>query len=410
MSRQSQIDIHSKYAPLFNGRTRYYVVTGGRGSGKSFAAALLPCYLMLDVDQVVLFTRYTLTSAHISIIPEFADKAQLIGIADKLSMTKQDIINPATRSRIMFRGIKTSSGDQTANLKSLQGVNCWLLDEAEELTDEATFDKIDLSIRDTRKQNRVILLMNPTTKEHWIYKRFFEDMNVPEGFNGQRGDVTYIHTDYRDNAANLSVSFLQQIDHIKQTNPEKYKHVILGGWLQRQEGVIFTNWEQGEFREVNSSAWGQDYGFSIDPTTLVRVSIDAKQMLIYAKVEYYAAGMTTEEIALRNRQICRNGTIIADGSEDRLIHELRTRGSNIRAAGKGHGSVRAGIKTLQDYRLIVDGAELVKELNNYRWADKGAEVPIDNWNHAIDALRYAATWLIKQRGGNMRTMAQGAVV
>lgn len=89
-------------------------------------------------------------------------------------MTKSEIINKKSKSEIIFRGLKTSSGDQTANLKSLQGVTTWILDEAEELTDEATFDKINLSVRIKGKHNRVILILNPSTKEHWIYQRFFE--------------------------------------------------------------------------------------------------------------------------------------------------------------------------------------------------------------------------------------------
>ena len=403
-------DVVNKYKPLFMGGTRYYIVTGGRGSGKSYAASLMASYLLLGMDEVVLFTRYTLTSAHISIIPEFVDKANLINIAGKLVINKQDIINPQTRSRIMFRGIKTASGDQTANLKSLQGVNTWLLDEAEELTDENTFDKIDLSIRDKSKTNRVILLMNPTTKEHWVYQRFFEQAGVPEGFNGIAGDVTYIHTTYLDNLRNLNESFTQQVEQIRAGNPEKYKHIILGGWLQRHEGVVFTNWEQGSFMDCGNVAFGQDYGFSIDPTTLVKVSVDHKQKLIYAQCLVYSAGLSTDQIWQANKQHAGKAVIIADGSEDRLVNELRQRGLNIRAADKGSGSVKLGIKTLQDYKLIVDGSELVKELNNYRWADKGAEVPVDSWNHAIDALRYAAMWLISQSKGGSIVRAHGARV
>lgn len=87
---------------------------------------------------------------------------------DYFDINKTEIINKISKSEIIFRGIKTSSGDNTANLKSLQGVTTWILDEAEELTDESTFDKIDLSIRQKGKQNRVILILNPSTKEHWI--------------------------------------------------------------------------------------------------------------------------------------------------------------------------------------------------------------------------------------------------
>ena len=131
--------------------------------------------MLFEAGHTILFSRYTMTSAHISIIPEFVNKLELLGIKDSFEITKDSIICLTTGSKIIFRGIRTSSGDQTANLKSLQGVTTWILDEAEELQDEGIFDKINLSFRQKGIQNRVILILNPTTKEHCIYKRFFQD-------------------------------------------------------------------------------------------------------------------------------------------------------------------------------------------------------------------------------------------
>jgi phage terminase large subunit len=78
-----------------------------------------------------------------------------------------------------------------------------------------TFDKIDLSVRSQSQTNRIILILNPTTKEHWIYQRFFQDKGIQEGFNVSKEDVTYIHTTYLDNIQNLSESYLSQIDNIR---------------------------------------------------------------------------------------------------------------------------------------------------------------------------------------------------
>ena len=124
----------------------------------------------------------------------------------------------------------------------MNGITTFVVDEAEELVDEGTFDKIDFSIRSQLKQNRVILVMNPTTKEHWIYKRWFQSENVLEGSNMSLNDVTYIHTDYRDNKDNLSESFLQQIMTMKKKRPDKYEHQILGGWLNKAEGTITVSY------------------------------------------------------------------------------------------------------------------------------------------------------------------------
>ena len=94
--------------------------------------------LTFEAGHTILFTRYTLTSAYISIIPEFIEKLEQFGsdVIQHFHITKDEIINKQTGSKIIFRGIKTSSGDQTANLKSLQGITTWVVDEAEELTDE----------------------------------------------------------------------------------------------------------------------------------------------------------------------------------------------------------------------------------------------------------------------------------
>lgn len=388
--------INSKYLVLEN-ESRYYIVTGGRGSGKSFSLTTLLCLLTYEKGHVILFTRYTLRSAAISIIPEFLEKIELLNRTDDFYVTKDEIVNKVSGSRILFRGIKTSSGDQTANLKSLQGVTTWVLDEAEELTDEETFDKIDLSVRHKGKQNRVILILNPTTKEHFIYQRFFEGKGVSAGENTTKGDTTYIHTTYLDNKSNLSNSFLAQVEDIKQRRPEKYKHQILGGWLDKAEGVIFSNWSIGEFKHVGKSVFGQDFGFSVDPTTLVETNIDKTNKKIYVKLHYYKPNLTTSQIAELNSRLAGRELIVADSAEPRLITELKGKGNNITEAIKGQGSVTLGIALLQDFDLIVDpdSIELIKELNNYCWLEKKSSTPIDDYNHAIDALRYAVSYQLK---------------
>ena len=207
------LELSKKYEGLFSD-SRYFVVTGGRGSGKSFSINSFLLALTYEVGHVILFTRYTLTSAHVSIIPEFIEKIDIIDRHQDFHITKDEIINVTTGSKILFKGIKTSSGTQTANLKSLSGVTTWILDEAEELTDEETFDKIDYSIRHKEKQNRVILVLNPATKEHFIYQKFFENKGVEGGTNKVSNDITYIHTTYLDNEENLSESFLNKINDI----------------------------------------------------------------------------------------------------------------------------------------------------------------------------------------------------
>lgn len=385
------ITINKKYIPLFESESRYFVITGGRGSGKSFALNSFLLLLTYEVGHTILFTRYTLTSAHISIIPEFVEKIEMADLHNDFSITKDEIINLRTGSKILFKGIKTSSGTQTANLKSLQGVTTWVLDEAEELVEEDVFDKIDLSVRNFTKQNRVILILNPTTKEHFIYSRFFEQKGVEAGMTLTKGDTTYIHTTYLDNKEYLSESFLNQIEQLEKSNPKKYQHTILGGWLDKAEGVVFTNWKFGAFNPDNlQTSFGQDFGFSIDPTTLVEVAIDKSKRKIYVKEHLYKPKLTTSEIAVINKQVCGGNLIIADSAEPRLIAELQSQRCNIQPTEKGAGSITAGIALMQDFEIILEpnSLNIAKEFNNYIYSDKKSGLVIDNFNHAIDAIRY----------------------
>ena len=385
------IKVHKKYREILAKDSRYYIVSGGRGSGKSFSVNALLVLLTYEAGHTILFTRYTLASAYISIIPEFIEKLEMFGFLGDFHITKDEIRNKRSGSKIIFRGIKTSSGDQTANLKSLTGITTWVVDEAEELTDEQKFDTIDLSVRQQGKQNRVILILNPTTKEHFIYSRFFEDRGVNEGVNKTVENTTYIHTTYLDNKDNLSQSYLDQIEQMKLRRPEKYKQQILGAWLNKAEGVIFDNWTIGEFKHMGTSVWGQDYGFAADPSTLVEVNIDSTNKKIYLKECFYLQRLTTSQISELNLKHARGGLIIGDSAEPRLLSEIKAKGCNVRPSIKGPGSITYGISLLQDYDIVVSPAStnLIKELNNYRWLEKKSNTPVDNWNHLIDAVRYA---------------------
>lgn len=380
--------INPKYLVLDNA-SRYFIVTGGRGSGKSYSINMLLCMLMQEEGHVILFTRYTLRAASISIIPEFVEKIEILGWQDVFNITKDEIIHKRTGSKILFRGIKTSSGNQVANLKSLQGVTTWVLDEAEELVDENIFDTIDLSVRQKGKHNRVIMIMNPATKEHFIYKRFYESVGVEAGSNTKKGNATYVHTTYLDNEENLAESFLQQIHNLKVHNPKKYEQKILGNWLDKAEGVVFTNWKYGEFNPNGlQTSCGMDFGFSIDPDTLTEVAIDKTRMIIYVKEHIYSNGLNTPVLAQMVKSKVGDKLIIADSAEPRLISDLKALGINIQAVKKG--TIESGITRMQDYQIIVEpnSNNIAKEFNNHTYSDKGSKLYVDSYNHAIDGIRY----------------------
>lgn len=380
---------HPKNWNRLGNATRYFVVTGGRGSGKSFEVGRFISLLSFEVGHKILFTRQTMTSAHLSIIPEFQEKIDLLNLNNSFDIQKSEILNKDSGSRIIFKGIKTSSGDQTANLKSLQGVTTWIVDEAEELIDESTFDKINFSIRKKGKQNRVILILNPSTKEHWIYKKFFEQEGVPENYNGIKKNVTYINTSYLDNIDNLDESFLYDIEQVKKNNPEKYNHVILGSWLNKAEGVVFTNWRFGAFNPDNlQTSFGLDFGFSIDPDALAEVAIDKVKKIIYVKEHIYQRGIKTHILAEMLKDRTQGKLIIADSAEPRLIEDLKFSGVNIKKVKKG--TIESGIIRMQDFEIIVEenSSNIAKEFNNYVYSDKKSNLYVDNYNHIIDSIRY----------------------
>lgn len=388
--------LNDKYKPLFDKKTRYNVISGGRGSGKSFSVALYLLLLTFEENRTILFSRYTMTSIAISIFPEFRDKIDMLNLGDIFNITKSEIINMQTGSKIIFRGIKTGSSVQTANLKSIANVDTLVIDEAEEIPDEETFDKIDLSIRSSLHFNKIILLFNPTTKASWIYERFYERKGLLNGCNLVTEDTTYIHTTYLDIEDKLPDSFLEAIRRRMKDEPEWYNHTILGGFLDVAEGVIFNNWEIGDFNEDSDWDCGADFGWSNDPSTLVKVSIDKKRKLIWLKEELYKVGMTTQELSDKFLEVAGDRLIVADSAEGRLIEEIKRNGLNIKPCKKGSGSIVEGIILMRDYKFIVDpsSTNLIKELNNYVWEEKGKR-PVDMYNHIIDATRYIVTHRLK---------------
>ena len=374
--------------------SRYFVLTGGRGSGKSYSVNVMALLLTFEPNQNILFTRFTMTSAYTSIIPEFRDKIDSLGLTEYFDINRTEITNKVTGNMIYFKGLKTGSGNQTAALKSLSNITTWICDEAEEIPSNDLFTKIDYSIRSKETQNRVIMVLNPATKEHWIYQRFFQDAGINGGTNETKGNTTYIHTTYEDNIDNLGQSFLDSMDIMKTRRPSEYEHTIMGGWREKAEGVIFTDWSIGQYKSQGIDVFGADFGFSTDPSTLLCTSIDKANKRIYVKEYLNKPSLNTSQLGELFKQYAGRNTIVGDSAEPRLISELK-RYCNIVPTIKGQGSVNYGIALLQDYHLVIDpqSTNVIKELNNYQWSDSKAETPLQNgFDHQLDALRYAISY------------------
>lgn len=122
------ITLNHKYQPLFQNETRYYIITGGRGSAKSFGVGTFASLLSFEANHKILFTRQTMTSAHLSIIPEFQEKIDLMEANDIFDVTKSEIINKKSKSEIIFRGLKTSQviKPQTLNHYKVLQLGYWM--------------------------------------------------------------------------------------------------------------------------------------------------------------------------------------------------------------------------------------------------------------------------------------------
>jgi phage terminase large subunit len=183
---------------------------------------------------------------------------------------------------------------------------------------------------------------------------------------------------------------------IKKRDIIKYEHEILGGWLNKAEGTIIRNWKVGDFVHTETMCYGQDFGFSEDLTTLVKVAVDKERRTVYVKEMYGLTNLSTSDIIYRNKSKCGMDLIICDSAEPRLIKELKMGGCNIRPTIKKAGSILSGIALMQDYKIVVDrdSIGIIREINNYVWHERG-EKPIDKFNHYIDAIRYAMMFLLQ---------------
>ena len=394
-----------------DGNQRYLHVDGtvSHNSGKSYNSSRFIERLTFEYNaekklaHQILYTRFTMVSAAISVIPEFWEKVEVDETEQYFRKTKTDVINTMTGARVMFRGIHTSSGNQTAKLKSIQGVTTFVVDEAEEWVSEDEFERIMLSIRTKGLQNRVIIIMNPADSNHWVYKRFIEKTHKIVEYDGvpvqisTHPNVLHIHTTYLDNIQNLSEEFLKEVLDMKINKPERYAHIVMGRWADVAEGAVFKKWGIiDEFPEYAKKI-GRciDFGYTNDVTAIARCGIVDNRL--YIDELCYRNAMTSGDICRELRQeasMGNDGFVYSESADPRLIDEIALGGVIIYPVAKGAGSIEAGISKMLDYEIYVTKRSLnaQHELRNYVYAkDKDGHytnIPEDHDNHILDAVRY----------------------
>ena len=408
-----------KYKPLFRAMpdTRYTLVKGGRGSGKSYAVNTALCLSTYRDPLNILFTRYTMTSAEVSIIPEFSDKVSALQIEDHFRARATDIVNLSTGAKIIFRGLMASSGNQVAKLKSLQGVKTWVLDEAQELTDPDLFDTIDFSVRTLEAPNQIILSFNPTDVHSWIYERFYK--NVPEGFNGVIDDVRYISTTYLDNRQNLDRTLLRQAEKMRLADYDKYRNIWLGEWATLSEGIIYKQW-----KEISLNDWpknlpcfyGVDWGYSNDPTAVVCCAYDIDTKTVYLREVCYQPRLLAGHIAriiyedMEAWGVSREADIYCDPARPEHIGELRM--NNLCAMPADNRNKAGRISYLQYFSVRYVGENIKWESERYSWKpdpkdrSRYLSEPQDGNDHLMDAINYACVTKLRYLG-QTNTIGEG---
>jgi phage terminase large subunit len=393
------------YQPLFEGNHRYVICMGGRASGRSYSASQ---YALIKIMSASYFRcaimRFIFGDIKNSIYQEIKDR-----IEEQELLPYFDVKETSFEYRqniIKGIGFRKSSSEQKSKLKSLASYNCVIIEEADEVTEE-DFMQLDDSLRTIKSDIKIILLLNPPSKNHWIIKRWFN--LLPSGVDGfykpelkkSTTNVAYIHGTYLGNKENLNQSTINNFEAYKINRPDHYYNMIKGLVSEGLRGRIFKNWKpitDKEYEELpyNKIYW-MDFGFSNDPTAFGELKEHNDNLWIRELL--YKTGLTNKDISNEWSRLKINkkkAIIYADSAEPKSIEELKRMGWNVKPAEKGPDSVRAGIDYLLTKEICYteSSINIAKEIENYCWAlDKDKEPtndPIDEWNHGMDGIRYGA--------------------
>lgn len=387
----TQFKILDAYAPIFYEDKTYWVISGGRGSGKSTnIAAYFLIKLMAPEYFRGVIGRYTQKALTNSIYRDITDLISQWGLDHYLEIKGDEIRNKSNDNMILTHALKLAEGSMTAKGKGLARVTHLLLDEATELPSEEEYLKLIDSFRQKDAERKIFLLFNPTSKSHWIFKRFY----LPDGRPNPRWEKNhgYLHTTYKDNSDNLDPTKILEWEDLAAQDPDYYAHHIMGEWRDIGEGQVFKSWSfDWDVPEGCEVLYGLDFGFSSDPTAMVRVHKRGKRL--WAEQILYHQGLTNGDISdlMLSAGVDKSAVIIADAAEPKSIEELRRLGwRNIRAAAKGPDSIRAGIQKIRGYEVKVNptSSDFIEEYYGYAYRT-GTDQPIDSYNHLIDAFRYA---------------------
>ncbi|PHB23109.1 PBSX family phage terminase large subunit [Bacillus pseudomycoides] len=396
MKEQPQINLTIKkrffnecYLPYLRIKERLLVLYGGAGSGKSVFGVQRTVIKCSKERRKVLVIRKVTNTIRESIFAEFKKCLSSFKLLDYCKVSESNFsIKLPNGSEFIFKGM-----DDPEKIKSISGIDDILIEEATELTID-DFSQLNLRLRSKKGNNQIVLMYNPTSKANWVYKMFHEG-EPPKS-------CKVVHTTYKDNKF-LPQSYVNSLMDMMNTNPTYFKIYALGEFATLSK-TVFENWEvsdfdiQDLFKSGLDAKHGMDFGFSQDPTTVVSVIPDMENKILYIYDELYEKALTNREIY--DRLVYRGlhkRRVIADSADPKSIEELKRLGIyKIKGARKGKDSIQHGLQFLKQFKIVVHPkcTNMKMELENYTYkkdkkTNEYLNEPVDEFNHLIDALRYA---------------------
>ena len=402
-TKDNQVVVHlpsvvgKHYGEFWRFKGRYKAVKGSRSSKKSSTQSLKVITEIIENPNINwLVVRKVERTLRDSCYAQLKWAIHRLKVDNffKCSTSPLEITYKPTGQKILFRGLDDPLKVTSITVEVGSLCRLWI-EEAYEITSEEAFDRLDESIRGQLPKgmyHQVVLTFNPWSDRHWLKKRFFDEPSK---------NVLAMTTNYMCNEF-LSEADLVLFEEMKK-NPRRYRTAGLGEW-GIVEGLVYENWEERVFdvheisiRPSVRSAFGMDFGYVNDPSTLFCGLVDTVAREIYVFDEMYEKGMSNEDILSKVSGMgYSKERIKADSAEPKSIAYLRKAGlTRIRAAKKGPDSIRAGISIIQDYKIIIHPrcVNFITEISNYTWDkdkfDNAINKPIDDFNHLMDAMRYA---------------------
>jgi phage terminase large subunit len=354
---------------------RYIVLEGGTRSGKTYSTLAFIiefCYLNQGKGYEFGIARKTLAALKSTAYKDFINILKEWKIYDVNNHNKSEYIYTLWGNTISFLG--------SDNDDKLKGFSCDFLycNEAIEL-DSAEWLQLKL-----RTRLKIIVDYNPSEFEHYLYDELDPD-----------DSAVLLVTTYRDNPhlPNLQVKEIEKLKGIDETLYQIYAD----GKRGKLKGLVYIKWTIVDSmpRNLKKHGYGLDFGFTNDPTALIECGLN--EGFLYLDELVYETGLTNPDLFnLAQWDVDNTLEIVADSADPKSIKELNNLGWTVIGAEKGPDSVRSGINLIKSYDLRVTkrSENIIKELRRYKWKigkdGKETGVPIDKYNHALDALRYYA--------------------